>query len=136
MCTLYKPVQNYRAVQVNQKLKMEYRAGPKSTGDKIRQCLHNSLPKKKQLHQPYIVARESAMYSTVAVAVCMRVCVSCLLCLFGQPYIPNLLIFDLLCPHSFCARIVLASALNVLLLLPKCNIAIKFQIKVTAPAVT
>ena len=25
---------------------MEYRAGPKSTGDKIRQCLHNSLPKK------------------------------------------------------------------------------------------
>ena len=25
---------------------MKYRAGPKSTGDMIRQCLHNSLPKK------------------------------------------------------------------------------------------
>ena len=27
-------------------LKREYRAGPKSTGDKIIQCLHNSLSKK------------------------------------------------------------------------------------------
>ena len=39
---------------VNQKLKMEYRAGPKITGDKIRQCLHNSLPKKINDTSPYL----------------------------------------------------------------------------------
>ena len=46
-------------LQVNQKLKMEYRAGPlKSTRDEIRQCLHNYMSEKiNDTMQPYIVAR-------------------------------------------------------------------------------
>ena len=66
-------------IQVNQKLKMEYRAGPKSTGDKIRRCLHNSLPKKINDTSPILSQGKvqcTLEWQLQCVCVCVCACVN------------------------------------------------------------